>query len=129
MGNDDPVDWGANQQILAILNGQLYHVNSNYISSTGDSLLWGGTVVANTGQWLAVGRTNNTVRLFVDGVVVATGPNRVGSLKINRIGWSVYRTPYTGFYDEVRITAGPAGSGAGLHTSSYAPPVGPFIDA
>lgn len=129
MGNDDPVDWGANQQILAILNGQLYHVNSNYISSTGDSELWGGTVVANTGQWLAVGRTNNTVRLFVDGVVVATGPNRVGSLKINRIGWSVYRTPYTGFYDEVRITAGPAGSGAGLHTSSYAPPVGPFIDA
>lgn len=123
MGNNDS---GANQQILAILNGQLYHVNSNY---GGDFVLAGGTVVAETGQWLAVGRTSNTLRLFVGGVVVATRPNSVGSLTIDRIAWSIYRTPYIGFYDEVRITAGPAGSGAGRHTSSYTPPAGPFFDA
>lgn len=103
-------DGGDNIQLLAINNSRLYcYWNGTEIS--------GGTLVANTWYHVAVTRSSNIIRLFVNGTLVATSTANAQVVAISRIGYSIYRGWYNGFMDDIRITIGVA-----RYTASFTPP-------
>jgi hypothetical protein len=92
-----------------------------------------GTTAINDNNWhhVAVARSGTTLRLFVDGVVDASGTNSKNhadpgaALGIGaQIGVRNATYDLDGFVDEVRLTKGVA-----RYTGAFTPPVAPFSEA
>jgi hypothetical protein len=82
-----------------------------------------GQVARNTWTHLCVSRSGSTMRLFVNGQVVATGTNSqnfsgvAGAVCANRDGTE----PWTGYVADLRYVVGTA-----IYTSAFTPPTAPL---
>jgi hypothetical protein len=109
---------GNNWQPMGIINGRL-NCYWGAVDLYGGAV---GTIVANTPYWLRVTRAGGILRLFINGSLVATaGTVNNNSIRIDRLGYSIYRGDYKGYMAQVRITVGAARS-----TASYALPSAPW---
>ena len=120
--------WGAGgsegQWLLSVnASGVLGFAWNPYSNST--NLISGGTLSTNTWYHVAVTRSGNTFRLFVDGAQTASGTNSGTNsnntqLSIGRyaIGYSSYdSSEWEGYISNVRVIKGTA-----LYTSAFTPP-------
>jgi len=100
--------------------------NINVASST-------GVIIANTWQHIAYCAENNSMRIFVDGSLVA-GPTSILNITFTPIGVSFgwfpnrftiggYKT-FDGYMDDIRVTKGVA-----RYTAAFTPSTAPFPDA
>lgn len=93
-----------------------------------NALLATGALTGKTAQWVHIAHTSDgtTRRLFVDGILLATGTNRavpLGNCSIG-IGGNTVRfaqTNLNGNIDELRVTKGVA-----RYTANFTPPTEPF---
>ena len=120
--------WGAGgsegQWLLSVnASGVLGFAWNPY--SNGANFISGGTLSTNTWYHVAVTRSGNTFRLFVDGAQTASGTNSGTNsnntqLSIGRygIGYSAYdSSEWEGYISNVRVIKGTA-----LYTSAFTPP-------
>ena len=99
-------------------------------NANGSAAFLTGTTNVQNGTWyhVAVTRSGSTFRLFVDGVVEATGTSSASLdgdvAKAINIGRSGYADSYmNGYIDDLRITKGKA-----RYTSNFTPPTSAFAD-
>lgn len=82
------------------------------------------TIVANQWQHIALTRSSNTIRMFVNGVLDATTATRSGtyySSGLMRVGASGVNEPFAGYISNMRVINGTA-----LYTTNFTPPTGPL---
>jgi hypothetical protein len=100
-------------------SGRLYLENlSTAITATST------TVVANQWQHIALTRSSNTIRMFVNGVLDATTATRSGtyySTAPMNIGFSGEGENFAGYISNMRVVNGTA-----LYTANFTPPTGPL---
>jgi hypothetical protein len=106
---------GTNWQLLTVLFGGLYAFWNGFPEVSG------GTVINSTWHHAAVTRSSGTLRLFLDGALVATGAGSNQSIQIEKVGQVANRTDFNGYIDDVRIT-----SGIARYTANFTPPTEPF---
>jgi hypothetical protein len=113
--------------IYTLSNGTLvyYHSNTDRITSST------GVITATTWKAIAVSRVSGTTRMFVDGT-------QVGSSYTDSTNYSTSTQPHCGsyasqqtnaYYDEVRISNGAFGSGAGRYSGNYTIAASAFPDS
>lgn len=117
------VVWETGSTNLA--DGQQLRCNNTQIAyGVDDSTVLSGShgMTANTWNHIAVSRNAGTIRLFVNGVVVASAAY-AGNLP-NSLGSTMYLgsetgqgAPHNGYIDEVRVT-----KGVGRYTATFTPP-------
>lgn len=108
------------QLFVSASGGVLYQAQGTYVESTG------GLISTSVFKHVAVTRSGSTTRLFIDGVLVATGtvnidPAPSESVYIGRTSSSSTPYYYAGHIDEVRITKGVA-----RYLSSFTPSASQF---
>jgi len=114
-GND-----GWNLRINAANTITFYYTGASSLSST-------GTIPATTWTHVAVTKSGNTVRLFINGTIdgsnasfgtgnANTQPLRIGVDNSNAAGW------FNGYIDDLRITRGYA-----RYTANFTPPSSAFL--
>lgn len=91
-----------------------------------------GVITAATWYAIAVSRVSGTTRLFVDGTQV--GANFTDSINYNASCQAGIGSGFTGgaqnvYYDELRVSNGALGAGAGRYSANYTPASAPFPDA
>lgn len=90
----------------------------------GGARFTGGTVTPNTWTHLAMSRTNNILRGFVNGIVVGTYTEPTASSGDTSISIAGYFSPasfpFKGYIDELRVCHN------GLYTENFSPPTAPF---
>lgn len=111
--------------------GRQFYISSGnlaYYYSGNSYLVSGIQVTPNAWHHLAVTRSGSFLRLFVDGVVVASTNNVTGTLSPAMpqmaLNYQQYSGPShyaNGYIDEVRIT-----NGAARYTGNFTPPATPF---
>ena len=82
------------------------------------------TIVANQWQHIALTRSSNTIRMFVNGVMDATTATRSGtyySTAAMYVGASGAGEPFTGYISNMRVVNGTA-----LYTGTFTPPTAPL---
>lgn len=105
--------------------------DTNVVQATGNGLLWlvAGTTTITTTGWhhVAVVRTGNTIKLFVDGVqeggdqaTSGAASDSAGAMTVGRNG-DVNTGFWTGWLDEIRISKGVA-----RWTANFTPPIAPY---
>lgn len=119
-------------------NRGLFSFGSNltlYLSSSGANLYWfdGSTNLLtatgpalNTWHHIAIARQGTTLRMFINGVLVASATYSTNLTSTNmRVGSATTgATNMQGYIDEVRITKGVA-----RYTANFTPPSAPFPDS
>ena len=122
-GNRYILDHGSNGGTLTYNGGLRYY---NTTTGTG-SILYTTTpaLLANTWYHIAASRSGGTTRLFVDGVLKASGTDShnygAQSLRFGDYGGGGYWL--NGWLDDTRITKGVA-----RYTANFTPPTEPFPD-
>lgn len=113
-------DDGINTQLIRILNGKLYYY------SDGISIIGSTTIALNKWCHLAVTKSNDTVRIFVNGVLNGSAikvssdfVKYIGKLGTTSSGTLMY--PLMGNVSNVRVVNGTA-----LYTSSFIPSMMPL---
>lgn len=122
------MDLGANGLVWSI-NGDAG--GSTYFTTSGSGIISKTGIGWETGRWyhLAITREAGTVRLFIDGALVATS-TYAGALGTSGAALSIGNYGGGGSYgisgvlDELRITKGHA-----RYTEAFTPPAAPFFDA
>lgn len=101
-----PSDVTTKQIIFGSTNTQIYIQNSRvYLDNITAS---GPDLVANTWHHVAIVRTGNFVRCYINGVGSTYGTELTPNRTVTEIGSYNNTDYYTGYMDEVRITAGAA---------------------
>jgi len=95
------------------------NVNNTWLN-TNSSVL-----VVNTWQFITASRQSGTLRLFVDGIICASGTNSSNIAANNLVvgGYESTNFLYDGYIDDLRITKGVA-----RYTANFTPPTAPFPD-
>lgn len=107
----------GNVQLLTLIGGNLIAYWNGVYPQGLDT-----TIATNTWTHVAVARESNTVRLFVNGVVVASAyGGGTYYIRPSAIGRCSYRNNFVGYIDEVRITEQVA-----RYNSNFTPPTAPF---
>lgn len=86
----------------------------------------GGSVSANTWYHIAMCRTANFYRIFIDGISVATGTNTTSIAAAAPLTFGANTAggnPFTGYMDEIRVTRNIA-----RYSANFTPPTAPFPD-
>ena len=104
-------DIGARSGLIFLAGGTLYWVGSGD-SDIGTS----GYLSANTWQHVAVSRSSNTLKIFLNGNQVGSGYSST-VLHFNTIANDMYGQQYSGYFDDIRVTKGVA-----RYTSNFTPP-------
>ena len=135
----DAVDLKSIFDMRANVAGQIGLVI--YIEATGQIKLWAnladritsstGIIVANTWAAIAVSRVSGTTRMFVDGVQV--GSDYTDANDYNQTAW-IYLGSFSdvkrnAYYDELRVSNGLYGSGAGRYSGNYTVATAAFPDS
>jgi len=115
--------WGGTNNIFIWKmnsSGRMYLENlSTAITATST------TIVVNKWQHIALTRSSDTIRMFVNGVVDATTASRSGvyytSTDAMYVGSSQVAEPYTGYISNMRVLNGTA-----LYTTTFTPPTTPL---
>ena len=108
---------GGNYQLLAVFAGKLYaYWNGNEVE--------GGTVTNSTWHHAAVTRSSGTMRLFLNGTLLATAAGNTQTFSIAKVAQATNRSDFNGYIDDARVTVGVA-----RYTASFTPPTAPFPDA
>ena len=123
--------------ILLAVNGSSLVFEVKTLSGSGVGIFYeilggSGTVAANAWQHVAVSISNNSARLFANGIQVGStvsitdwGFAPVGvSVGANANGFNNTTQVFNGYIDELRITKGVA-----RYTANFTPPTAPFPDA
>lgn len=84
------------------------------------------TITANNWHHVAITKSGDTYRLFVDGTMSDERTQTNLSIDftgvlIGKNGWDAHNGEYTGYLDELRVTKGVA-----RYTASFTPPTSPF---
>ena len=95
-------------------------------------IITGGTLVANTWYHVVACRVGGTVRLFIDGAVVAssatsndmTAGGSLRPLTVGMLNDGTINSPYSGHIDDLRIT-----KGVGRYSSTFTPPAAAFYNS
>jgi hypothetical protein len=126
MGNGAGAVWSANKWVIGAISNFFIAVN-NYSNST--SMMTSTTAAGdNTWHHLAITRSGNVWRLFVDGVQQSTVTSSVSldggvaaNIDIGRGGISS-DADWAGYLDDLRITRGIA-----RYTANFTPPAAKFL--
>jgi hypothetical protein len=127
----------ANQYVMDLgANGLVWSISGDnggatYLSSSGTPVISKTGIGWETGQWyhLAITRETGTMRLFIDGALVATS-TYAGALGTSGAALSIGNYGGGGNYgisgvlDELRITKGHA-----RYTEAFTPPAAPFAES
>lgn len=99
-------------------SNELYFYSNGFIANSAT-----GLVLLNTWHHVAITRSGTSVRMFLDGVSVATGTNSQSfTQRILAIGaLQNGAEAFTGYIDDLRIT-----KGAARYTSNFTPPTSAF---
>ena len=120
-GNNYIVDLGSNGIIFRIVTDKLTYINLT--DSTTDLYTNGAPIVKNTWHHLAVTRISNTIKMYSNGKLVATGTDNLNSsaatLNIGQYGGGGYN--YEGYISDLRIV-----KGTGVYTTNFTPPTAPL---
>lgn len=110
--------------IYTLSNGTLvyYHSNTDRITSST------GVITATTWAAIALSRVSGTTRLFVNGTQVGSSYTDSTNYNVTARGCcGSYTAQQTNaYYDEVRISNGAYGSGAGRYSGNYTIATAPF---
>jgi hypothetical protein len=114
--------WGAPDNVFIWKmnsSGRMYLENlSTALTATST------TIVANQWQHIALTRSSNTIRMFVNGVLDSTTATRSGtyySSGVMYVGASGVAEAFTGYISNMRILNGTA-----LYTTTFTPPTAPL---
>jgi hypothetical protein len=121
---------------IVVFGGQDTGANNNvqlYIATNGSVTGWingalpsSASGAVTTGQWyhIAWAREGNTVRIFIDGTLAASGTNgNAGNImRVGSIGGTT-RKWFNGYLDEIRIT-----TGIPRYTAAFTAPTAAFPD-
>ena len=126
----------GNISLASELQWAIYRSGSNLLvrpyQGTSDFTITVGTISANTWHHVAITRSGNTVRGFLNGVQGGTTQTVSGALNNNVIWFgaivglmtvSSVDQAWNGYIDDLRITKGVA-----RYTSSFTPPAAPFAN-
>lgn len=109
--------FSGNFQLLTVMSGKLY-------AYWNGPELEGGIVSDSTWNHAAITRSSGTLRLFLNGTQVASTTGSTANFTVNRFGNTIYRSDWSGYIDEIRLTVGVA-----RYTASFTAPTAPFPDA
>jgi hypothetical protein len=114
--------WGAPDNVF------IWKMNSSgrmYLENLSTALTAASTtIVANQWQHIALTRSSNTIRMFVNGVLDATTATRSGTYYSSgamRVGASGVNEPFNGYISNLRITKDLA-----VYTGAFTPPTSPL---
>lgn len=113
--------WGLNIDPIAGLQFQLWEANVNTININQAS---GSGWVAGTYNHVAVSRNGNTIRLYRDGVLLASGSTAVAIPSYVAVPFLIGTfgaLTALGRHDEYRVT-----KGVGRYPAAFTPPTAPF---
>jgi hypothetical protein len=131
-----PTDLTAYRTMLAQWGGSvstfIWKINSSgrmYLENLSTALTaTSTTIVINQWQHIALTRSGNTIRMFVNGVLDATTATRSGtyySTDAMYIGKSQVNEPFLGYISNLRVI-----NGSALYTATFTPPTSPLtVDA
>jgi hypothetical protein len=127
-----PTDLTAYRTMLAQWGGSvstfIWKINSSgrmYLENLSTALTaTSTTIVINQWQHIALTRSSNTIRMFVNGVLDATTATRSGtyySTDAMYIGKSQVNEPFLGYISNLRVI-----NGSALYTATFTPPTSPL---
>ena len=117
---------GGGSGFLFFISGNTLYFNAN--DGSWHSFTNGGTVPYNTWTHVAVSRSGNTVRLFINGTIVGTPYTTAGTLSSDTATYYIgYDQPdstyFRGFIDELKFSIDTDRG----YTQNFTPPAAPFI--